>query len=344
MARRPNPFPGVSRQVDRHGNVRFRFRRYGKADVYLPGEYGSVEFRQAYEKCVKGARKIPVADAAKPGTVNWLIVHYLTSSRYADLSDIRKKTLRRELEWLRLQAGDLPFASFEPRHVEALMARKEGPTAANTVKKNMSMLFNYAIKKSLMGQKFNPASCADRRKENPDGYHTWTEEEISQYLASHPSGSKPRLAMLIFLYTGASRQDAARMGRQNMSGGRIKYSRGKTKVGADLPILPELADEIARLPVDQLMFLTHSTGKPYKPETLGNWFRDQCNAAGLPHCAAHGLRKAGATRLAEAGATEWEIASYLAHKDTKMAAVYVRKANRGKLADRGMGRLSQSKR
>lgn len=47
--------------------------------------------------------------------------------------------------------------------------------------------------------------------------------------------------------------------------------------------------------------------------------------------------------MAEAGATEWEIASSLAHKDTKMAAFYVRKANRGKLADRGMGRLSQSK-
>ncbi|WP_244927333.1 tyrosine-type recombinase/integrase [Roseinatronobacter bogoriensis] len=312
--------------------------------MYLPGEYGSIEFRQAYETCVQGVQKIPSVDATKPGTLNWLIVRYLTSTRYADLSEVRKKTLRRELEWLRLQAGDLPFASFEPRHVEALMARKEGPTAANTVKKSMSMLFNFAIKKSLMGQRFNPASSADRRKENPDGYHTWTEEEIAQYLAFHPSGSKPRLAMLIFLYTGASRQDAARMGRQNMSGERIKCSRGKTKVGADLPILPELADEIARLPVDQLMFLTHTAGKPYKPETLGNWFRDQCNAAGLPHCAAHGLRKAGATRLAEAGATEWEIASYLAHKDTKMAAVYVRKANRGKLADRGMGRLSQSKR
>jgi integrase len=343
MTKRKNPFPGVSRQVDRHGKVRFRFRRYGKTDVYLPGEYGSVEFRQAYEKCVEGHRKAPAREALKAGTISWLIVQYLTSSRYADLSDSRKKTLRRELEWLRQQAGDLPFASLEPRHVEALMARKKGPSAANTVKKNLSMLFNFAIKKSLHGQKFNPATSADRRTENPDGFHTWTEEEIAQYLAFHPPGSKPRLAMLLFLYTGASRQDGARMGRQHMSGLRIIYSRGKTRVGADLPILPELLDEIRRLPPDQLMFLTHSEGKPYKPETLGNWFRDQCDAAGLPHCTAHGLRKAGATRLAEAGATEWEIASYLAHKDTKMAAVYVRKANRGKLADRGMGRLSQSK-
>lgn len=149
--------------------------------------------------------------------------------------------------------------------------------------------------------------------------------------------------MLLFLYTGVSRRDGARIGRQNMSGLQLIYSRGKTRVGAVLPILPELLDEIRRLLPDQLMFLIHSEGKPYNSETMDNWFRDQCDAAGLPYCTAHGLRKAGTTRLAEAGATEWEIASYLAYKDTKMAAMYVRKANRGKLADRGMGRLSQSK-
>ena len=219
------------------------------------------------------------------------------------------------------------------------MARKKGPTAANTVKKNLSMLFNFAINKSLLGQTANPARAADRRKVNPDGYHTWTEEEVDRYLAHHRKGSQARLALLLFLYTGASRQDAARMGRQNIVNGRIRFSRGKTGIPADLPIMPELAEEIGRLPSGQLMLLTHSGGKPYKPETLGNWFRDQCNAAGLPKCSAHGLRKAGATRLAEAGATEWEIASYLAHKDTKMAAVYVRTANRAKLADSGMARL-----
>lgn len=104
--------------------------------------------------------------------------------------------------------------------------------------------------------------------------------------------------------------------------------------------MPELAEELTHVPLGQKTFLAHSEGKPYAPETLGNWFHDQCAAAGLTGCSAHGLRKAGAKRLAEAGATEWEIASYLAHKDTKTASLYVRAANRGKMADRGMGRLS----
>ncbi|WEF25255.1 hypothetical protein PXD02_04760 [Paracoccus sp. S3-43] len=53
----------------------------------------------------------------------------------------------------------------------------------------------------------------------------------------------------------------------------------------------------------------------------------------------HGLRKAGATRLADAGASNWEIASYLAHKDTKQADTYTKKANRSKLADRAFAKL-----
>lgn len=338
MKRKDNPFPGVSRLIDRHGKLRWRFRRLHKADTYLPGAYGSIEFRQAYESALRGLATPRVNEAAE-GTLAWLITRYMKTSRYSDLSDSRKKSLRRELEWLRNEAGDLPFTRFETRHVEALMKKKQGPTAANTVKKNLSLLFNHAIHDSLMGQRLNPAKAAYRRKEAEGGYHTWTAEEVAQYTAYHPSGRKSRLAMTIFLYTGASRQDAAALGPSNWKDGRIKYARGKTGVEVDLPVLPDLATELEAVARTQTHFLAHSDGKPYKPETLGNWFREQCDAAGLKVCSAHGLRKAGATRLAEAGATEWEIASYLGHENTKMAAVYVNQAQRGILSDNGMAKL-----
>ena len=50
-----------------------------------------------------------------------------------------------------------------------------------------------------------------------------------------------------------------------------------------------------------LTFLLTDQGKPYTAAGFGNWFRDQCRAAGLSGCSAHGLRKAAARRLAEAG-------------------------------------------
>jgi len=340
MTRRRNPFPGVTRVTDRHGKVRWRFRR-GAFSTYLPGPYASAEFRAAYEAAVTGS-KIPAARDGSPfGTLGWLIEQYLRSPRYANLSAIRKDTLRRELDWLRREAGDLPFARFGVRHVEALRAKKAGPTAQNAVKKNLSLVFNFAIRGELTAH--NPARAAERRKENPEGYHTWTEAEIDRYLAKHGPGTKPRLAIVIFLYTGASRQDAARLGWQNVSAGRIRYRRGKTGIEADLPILPEMAEELRYVPADTLLFLTHGQGRPYKPETLGNWFKDQCKAAGLPHCSAHGLRKAGARRIAERGGTEHEVMAFMAHATPKEGATYTKTASRARMADSALAKVSGAK-
>lgn len=342
--KRKNPFPGVTRAPDRHGKARWRLRRVVKGqtiDCYLPGPYGSAEFRAAYEAALEGARI--EAPRAKAGTLGWLVEHYLGSIRFKNLSDSRKRSLRGELDWIRTVAGELPFARFEVAHVEALMARKTGPTAANTVKKNLSSLFNYAIKNGFQGMQHNPARFADRMKENPDGYHTMTDAEIDRYLAKHGQGTKARLALLLILNTGAARQDVCRLGWQNVTGGRIAYRRGKTRIGGDYPIMPELSAELEALSRDQLLFLTHGQGRPYTVESFGNWFRDQCAAAGLTHCSAHTVRKAGATRLANAGATPDEIRAYLAHKTNKEGATYTGKADRARLADSGMAKLTEAK-
>lgn len=333
MTVRKKPFPGVTRTVDRHGKVRWRFRRKHKADVYLPGAYGSAEFRAAYEAALEGVKTPAPRSREKYGTLAWLIEQYLRSPKHLNLSDVRRASIRRELDWLRGEAGKYQIASLAAKHVEALMARKAGPTAANTVKKNLSMLFNFAVKHDMAGQKHNPARHADRRKENPDGYHTWTEAEIAQFLAHHGAGTKARLAALLILNTGAARQDLVRLGRQNVKAGRIAYQRHKTGVGGDYEILADLAQEIEALPKGQMLFLTHWRGRPYTVESFGNWFKDQCLAAGLPHCSAHGLRKGQATRIANGGGGELEIMSFLAHATPKEGATYTKKANRGVLAD-----------
>ncbi|EYD76776.1 Mobile element protein [Rubellimicrobium mesophilum DSM 19309] len=344
MKRKHNPFPGVSRVTDRHGRVRFRFRRKG-FDTYLPGSYASAEFRAAYEAAVTGA-KTPIRSKAALGTFGWLIEFYLASGRFKDLSEQARRVFRHELDWIRREIGDLPFARFGVRHVEALMSKKEGPAAANRVKKNLSILFNFAIKHE-MGITANPARHAERRKQNPDGYHTWTDAEILRFLDVHGPGTQARLCLLLALNTGMARQDLCRAGWQDVTGWggpepRIAYRRGKTGQGADLPILPELAEELAQLPRDRMLFLTHGArGLPYKPETLGNWWQDRRREAGVPG-SLHGLRKAGATRLANAGAGEREIMAFLAHATPKEGATYTKKADRARLADSGLAKLQDA--
>ena len=146
--------------------------------------------------------------------------------------------------------------------------------------------------------------------------------------------------------TSERRQDIARLGWQNIADGRISYMRGKTGQRVPpLPILPELARELEYVPKGQLLFVTHTKGRAYKPETISSWFKDCAVAAGITAKGAniHGLRKAGATRLAEAGSTENEIAAFLGHKNTAQAATYTAAARRETLADSGFAKLQRTK-
>ncbi|RMF38123.1 MAG: integrase [Alphaproteobacteria bacterium] len=349
MARR-NPFPGVSRVRDRHGKPRWRFRR-GLVDCYIHGEYGSPEFIAQYELALAGNRPDgkPTTPRATPGTFEWLIRSYRDTPGFRNLAQITRRNLGHEMEWLRHQIGDLPFARFEVRHVEALMGRKEGPTAANKVRKLLSRLFNHAIRIGVHTGA-NPARLAQKRKEKPGGYHVWTDAEIMRYRARFPSGTKARLAFELLLNTGAARQDLAKLGwqniptRGNMRLDRIAYTRGKTGITADLPIMPELAAELEHVPAGRLLFITHGRNdRPYTPESIGSWFKDRCAEAGIPHCNIHGVRKAAATRAANRGCTENEIAAILAHKDTREAATYTKEANRSRLADSAFAKIAGAK-
>ena len=224
------------------------------------------------------------------------------------------------------------------------MMKKPGSAAANKVKKNLSLLFNFAIRRGD-GITFNPACHAERRKENADGFYTWTEVDIARFEVRHPSGTKACLAFELALNAGAARQDLGAMGWANITDRTTWYGSEKTGVAARLPILLGLAAELRHMPKDQFLFVTHFGGFAYKATTFGNWFKDRAVEAGVTACGAnsHGPRKAGATRLANHGATEWEFAAYLAHEDTKLAAKYVKMANRSILGASGMSRLGGTK-
>jgi integrase len=83
---------------------------------------------------------------------------------------------------------------------------------------------------------------------------------------------------------------------------------------------------------------THEN-RTFTPAGFGNWFRDQCDAAGITDLSAHGLRKAGATRLAEHGATDHEIMAWGGWKTLREVQRYTAAANRKRMALRAADRL-----
>lgn len=122
------------------------------------------------------------------------------------------------------------------------------------------------------------------------------------------------------------------MGRQHISEGMLHIRQVKTGTELTIPVHPVLEAIIADTPNEHLTLLTTAFGKPFTAAGFGNWFREQCNAANLPHCSAHGLRKAAARRLAEAGCSEHEIGAITGHASLREIVRYTKAADQKRLA------------
>jgi site-specific recombinase XerD len=93
---------------------------------------------------------------------------------------------------------------------------------------------------------------------------------------------------------------------------------------------------VAASPLGDLTWLVTVFGNGFTPAGFGNWFRDQCNKAGLQHCSAHGLRKTGAVRAVQNGATMHVLKAIFGWQTTKQAEHYTKSADQMKLAASGM--------
>jgi integrase len=117
-----------------------------------------------------------------------------------------------------------------------------------------------------------------------------------------------------------------------------RKNRNRKPVPITIPILPELQKVIEASPTGDLTFLVTGTGAPYTVWGFGNWFRDRCIEAGVPG-RAHGLRKAGAATAAENGATTMQLMAWFGWLTIEQAEVYVRAAQRERMALAAMGTL-----
>ena len=228
------------------------------------------------------------------------------------------------------------------QHINAMLAQKvTTPAAANHWLRLVKALMQLAVEEGW--RKDNPTIGIKRIKNRSDGFHTWDENEIAQFEARHPVGSKARLALALLLYTAQRRSDVVRMGRQHVRNGVVHVRQQKTGAMLAIPLHPALAAIIEATPSDHLTLLTTSFGKSFTAPGFGNWFREQCNEAGFPrHCAAHGLSKAACRRLAEAGCSANVIASISGHTTLTEVARYTKAADQERMARDGMAAISRT--
>ena len=359
--------PYLSSEPDRFGNLRLYVRRHGRR-IRLREPVGSPAFTVAYAAAIEAldrpAKPEPrKGEPATPGTLGALTLAYFASAAFRLLDPTTQRRRRAIIEGCLLEPRkltpsgkpdgadilrDCPLSALSAAHVRVLRDRKltaggELAGAANNRLKVVSAMLSWAHEEGRIPT--NPARDVKKIRYATDGWHTWTIDEVRQYVARHPIGTKAYLALALLMFTGARRSDVVKLGRPHLKDGWLRFVATKThKVRAaahEIPVLDVLQAALDAGPVGELTFLATEFRRPFTAAGFGNWFRDRCDQAGLRQCTAHGLRKAGATIAAENGATDRQLMAIFGWTSEGQATVYTRQANRKRLAAEAMPLLGK---
>lgn len=337
---RPNP-PRLSKDVDRHGNVRWYVRVPGKPKVRLTHEYGSDAFWNAYRDTLAGkpTNQKAAPEKAEKGSLRELCQKYYASPEFKLLDVSTRAWRKRALDLVCSTKGALPVNRMESRHVRQLRNDLE-KGAANQRLKALKALFSWAVEAEEVSA--NPARDVKLVKYKTEGHHSWTVEEVLRFEKRWALGTKPRLAMVLTYYSACRREDAVRLGPSHLQNGRLRFRQAKNEhrspVDIDIPADPHLLEAISAGPCGKETFLETQYGEPFTPNGFGNWFRERCKDAGVPG-RAHGLRKAITARLAESQATPHEVMSVTGHTTLEEVERYARGARKPRMADSAMMKL-----
>jgi integrase len=332
--------------TDRHGNIRIYFRRKGQPKVRLRGMPWTPEFMARYERVLNGNAAPTQASKSKPETWRWLCEQYMACAEFKKLRGTTPATRRRILEstWKepispesKLLFGEMPIAKMTQVAVRVLRDRKaEFKSAANDRRKVIGYVFGWGIEAHPHIVLTNPVRDVARLKHKVTNVPPWSETDFRVFMQKYERGSKERRAMALHLYTGARGCDVRHFGPQHMRDGRFVFTQQKTGGDVDVPVLEELARELALAPQDALAFILTEYGKTFSQKGYGNWFNEKCRDAGLKNRTAHGIRGGAATIAANNGASVHQLMSMFGWLSESMAIRYTKQANRKSLADSGM--------
>lgn len=333
--------PYVTSFVDRHRKERFRFRKGGMSFYIAPP--GTAAYKAQYAKALEGFAPAK-RENVRPRSVEDLVQRFYRSPRFTRGGDKWQATVRAVLEPFREEFANDRVDDFDFEHIEVILGRavkqevndkgrKRGGTFATLrLYEQLKRLFAYAVR--LKWIVANPVSEAELpAKHVVKGFYSWKESDIAKYQDRHPIGSRARLALEIALWTGLRRADVAQLGPHHIIEGRVITTATKTMKPVDVIAAQPLLDAIAATPTGDSTFLITETGKPFSTAGFGNWFKDRCKEAGLPHCTIHGLRKALTRRAANLRLSQQQLKALGQWSGDSEVAIYVADADQRALAD-----------
>lgn len=336
--------PYVKEYTDNCGIHRRYFRRKGFKGGPLPGSVGSPDFLEAYQAYM-AARPAPLSrgrDGA--GTFGALISAYYGWTEFTNLKASSKSLYKYALQPLREKYGQRPLSSMTRENLIVVVETvgKRAPGMANLTRAVLQKMLRCALERNEIRE--NPLA----KKITPykiGTHHTWTDDELEQFEAHWPLGTRQRLAYALLFYTGQRSGDVVRMTRGDISKGQISLVQEKTGVPLRVTIHPDLARALKAGPSKGLSLIGDEQGRPIKRAALSHLMRLAIRQAGLPaRCVPHGLRKATLRTMAENGSSSKQLAAVSGHKTTKELDRYTAAADQPTLAGAGIASMPSRKR
>lgn len=332
--------PYVNAYKDRHGRMRYYFRRKGYARRSLPHP-DAPNFLDAYREASKPVARVEPSETFLPGTFKALCHEYEHSAEFGQLAKSTQRETRYVLNALVAKHGDNPINKFERRHIRIMRdSMKDKPGAANKMLRVLKVLLGFAVDRDYIAD-----TPARRIKMLKGGEHrAWTAEEMEAFRARWPIGTLQHTSFAMALYTGQRRADLAGITWTSIAGDSFKLTQGKTGTVLVIPLHPELKKALAAVHPRAETILAKN-GRALNPIYFGHLMAKAIEAAGLDEkCVLHGLRKSAAVALIDAGCTPHQVAAITGHKTQNMIELYSKMRNQEKLGKDAMRIWKRAKR
>lgn len=342
------PRPYLSSFTDRHGILRWRFRRAGKS-VYLAGQPGEPAFEAEYEGLLAGVapmraevRPLPGATVPRSFRAAWRIAQKDPAwKRNTPETRARHGAIVEAFLTSPVAAGsdmvwaDVPVADLRRRHVkEILSERVDTPHAARHLLTRIRQMIVAAMDEEWI--EHDPTHKISWR---PDykGWRAWTDEERAAFEAKWPIGTTARLVYALAIWQGHRRSDIAALKPDDIAGDLVRLKQKKTGKVVALPVLSMLKEVFDATDMKGPTVLLTAYGKPFSAKSLTGHMALWTRKAGLPPgCTIHGLRKTLGKLMAEGGASTRELMDVLGHDDITHAELYSREAEQVRMARQGL--------
>jgi integrase len=244
---RPRP-PRLQRGVSRHGKVYwFVQARRGAPKIRIHREYGTPEFEAAYQAAIANAPapKKPEIKASN-GTLEWAWMLYRQSASWQSKSNATRRQRENIMKHVLENAGSQPLSAIDNTAIsEGVNKRAKTPSHARNFAETMRQLFKWLKGSKIVSE--NPCDDLELPKRpKTGGFKEWSVDEILQYEARWPIGTRERVMLDVYAYTGLRRGDAAVVGKQHVHSGVIALKTDTYSSARSMPAPPEASPSMPR--------------------------------------------------------------------------------------------------